>query len=93
MRAGPGNTETPNSHYPSWGSGTACQWNIQRARSDISLPLMGIGNLLADVRARLAALNSLPLMGIGNFANGADTEVTLHYLITPHGDRERARKS
>ena len=50
-----------------------------------SLPLMGIGNLVAISLVTLDDVRSLPLMGIGNSGRCASILRDLP-LITPHGD-------
>ena len=77
---------SPESHYPSWGSGTAAPPRTANVRAN-SLPLMGIGNSGNTSREMMASMFSLPLMGIGNGGVVGRAPVTGR-LTTPHGDRE-----
>ena len=44
---------TPSAHYPSWGSGTRESGDpTVNNRGTVSLPLMGIGNAIAQVNTR-----------------------------------------
>ena len=66
-------------HYPSWGLETcAPSQRFSPGILVISLPLMGIGNLLAKATGQAVEHDSLPLMGIGN----AET-ARLNLLSTP----------
>ena len=78
-------------HYPSWGSETRASAGTTGPKPT-SLPLMGIGNMLAATHSGQPPASSLPLMGIGNFL--LDKRLSpVYHLITPHGDRKPSPSS
>ena len=65
---------------------------MSRPAREISLPLMGIGNIVGANGKAIRQAGSLLLMGIGNYAERLHRHSHGRPLITPHGDRKLVKE-